>query len=372
MTPLRLGLVGGGPGAFIGPVHRLAAEMDREILLVAGAFSSDAARSSAAGEQYGLDPRRAYPSYDAMIAGERSRADGIEAVAIATPNHLHLSVARAALEAGLAVISDKPATATLEEALELQAVVARCGRPYALTYTYTGYAMVREMRARVMAGAIGKVRKIHVEYLQGWLTQAIERDGNRQAAWRVDPAKAGLGGCIGDIGVHAFNLVEFVVDARVTAISADLATVVPGRQLDDDCTVLLRFDDGARGVLIASQVATGERNNLRLRVYGEEGALEWCHEAADRLTMTGLDGEVRTIWQGSGLVGPEASRVSRLPAGHPEGYLEAFANIYRDFAKRLRGGDAPLLPGIEEGVRSMRFVATAVGANSPEWLELGA
>lgn len=368
MERVRLGLVGGGPGAFIGPVHRIAAELDRRIELVAGAFSSDAGRSRAAGEAYGVDPARAYESVEAMIAAEAQRPDGIEMLAVATPNHLHLAAARAGLEAGLAVLSDKPATATLAEAEDLAAIVARTGGLYGLTYTYTGYPMVREARARIAAGELGTIRKVVVEYLQGWLAEPIEREGQKQAAWRVDPAKAGQGGCIGDIGVHAFNLAEFVVGAPVEAILPDLAAVVPGRALDDDATVLLRFSGGARGILAASQVATGERNGLRLRVWGDKGGLDWSHEACDRLSLVSADGSVRTLFGGSGAVGADAAAASRLPAGHPEGYLEAFANLYRDFAGAVRGGERGLVPGIADGLRSMRFVAAAVTGDG--WIPL--
>lgn len=367
---IRLGLVGGGPGSFIGGVHRIAAEMDRRIVLVAGAFSSDGERSREAAGLYGIDPNRAYPDLKTMLAVERNRDDGIQMVTIATPNHLHLEQARAVLEANLPVMSDKPATATLDEALALRDVVAAAAVPYRLTFTYTGYPMVREARARIAAGEIGAVRKVMVEYLQGWLSARVEDSGNRQAEWRVDPRRAGVGGCIGDIGVHAFNIAEFVTGARVSQISADLAAIVPGRALDDDCTVMLRFDSGVRGLLAASQIATGERNDLRLRVYGERGAIDWSHASADRLTMIATDGSTRTIFAGSPAAGRDAAAATRLPAGHPEGYLEAFANLYRDFVELLSGNEAPLLPGIDEGVRSMAFVERAVRANGQGWVDL--
>jgi predicted dehydrogenase len=367
---IRMGLIGGGPGAFIGPVHRLAAEMDRRIELVAGAFSSDPARSLAAGEAYGIDPARAYPSVEAMIAAEAQRPDAIQMVVIATPNHLHLPAAKAALDAGLAVMSDKPATATLAQAQELAALLADKGGLYGLTFTYAGYPMIREAKARIAAGEIGRVRKVVAEYYQGWLAQPIEQDGNKQAGWRTDPKRAGQGGCIGDIGVHAFNLAEFVVGDAVEQVNADLGIVVPGRALDDDMTVLLRFANGARGMVGASQIATGERNNLTLRIYGETGAIRWSHEAADRLIITDADGSDRTLWAGSGHVGDWAARAVRVPAGHPEGYLEAFANLYRDFADRMAGEDAPLLPGIAEGLRSMRFVSACVEGNGKGWVQL--
>lgn len=360
MRRLRMGMIGGGPGSFIGPIHRIAAELDREIELVAGVFSSDAARSAQAGESYRIDPARAYPDLDAMFAAERARADGIDFVAIVTPNHHHLPAARAALAAGLPVISDKPATATLAQARELAGHVAAAGLPYALTHTYSGYPLVREARARIAAGALGAIRKVVVEYPQGWL--AGEASG-KQAEWRVDPAKSGPGGCIGDIGTHAFQLAEFISGLKVTEILADLGAVVPGRPVDDDCTVLLRFENGARGVLLASQIEVGEMNGLRIRLYGEKGGLVWKQEVPNTLTLHTLDGRTEVIHAGGAQLGPEAASRTRTPTGHPEGYLEAFANIYRDFAAVLRGEAAPLLPGIEDALRGMTFVDTAVTAS---------
>lgn len=360
MRRLRMGMVGGGPGSFIGPVHRIAAELDREIELVAGVFSSDAGRSRAAGASYRIDPARAYPSLEAMFAAERARDDGIDFVSIVTPNHNHLPSARAALAAGLPVISDKPATATLAEARELADCVARAALPYALTHTYSGYPLVREARARVTAGQLGAVRKVVVEYPQGWL--AGEAEG-KQAEWRVDPAKSGPGGCIGDIGTHAFQLAEFITGLKVTQILADLAAVVPGRPVDDDCTVLLRFENGARGVLLASQIEVGEMNGLRIRLYGEKGGMVWKQEVPNTLTIHSLDGRTEVIHAGGSQLGPDAASRTRTPTGHPEGYLEAFANLYRDFAMVLRGESAPLLPGIADALRGMTFVDTAVSAS---------
>lgn len=360
MRRLRMGMIGGGPGSFIGPIHRIAAELDREIELVAGVFSSDASRSAQAGESYRIDPARAYPDLDAMFAAERARADGIDFVAIVTPNHHHLPAARAALAAGLPVISDKPATATLAQARELAGHVAAAGLPYALTHTYSGYPLVREARARIAAGALGAIRKVVVEYPQGWL--AGEASG-KQAEWRVDPAKSGPGGCIGDIGTHAFQLAEFISGLKVTEILADLGAVVPGRPVDDDCTVLLRFENGARGVLLASQIEVGEMNGLRIRLYGEKGGLVWKQEVPNTLALHTLDGRTEVIHAGGAQLGPDAASRTRTPTGHPEGYLEAFANIYRDFAAVLRGEAAPLLPGIEDALRGMTFVDTAVTAS---------
>lgn len=361
MARLRMGMIGGGPGAFIGPIHRIAAELDREIELVAGVFSSDAARSRAGGEAYRIDPDRAYPSLDAMFAAEKAREDGIDFVAIVSPNHHHLPAATAALEAGYPVLSDKPMTATYAEAKQLGEIVARAGLPYGLSYTYSGYPLVREARSRVDAGAIGSVRKVVVEYPQGWL--AGEATG-KQAEWRVDPAKSGAGGCIGDIGVHAFHLAEFITGLRVTEMLADLAAVVPGRALDDDCTVLLRFDNGARGVLLASQIEVGELNGLRIRLYGDKGGMVWRQETPNTLTLHSLDGRTEIVHAGGAALGPVAQAATRTPAGHPEGYLEAFANLYRDFARQLRGEPGSLIPGIEDGLRGMAFIDTAVRASA--------
>ena len=369
MTKLRMGMVGGGPGAFIGPIHRIAAELDGEIALTAGAFSSDAARSRDAGARYRIEPARAYADLDTMLSAEAGRDDGIDFLSIVTPNYLHLPAAKASLTAGIPVMSDKPATATLDEALELRRLVRASGLPYALTYTYSGYPLVREARARIAAGALGTIRKVVVEYPQGWLAGKAT---GKQAEWRVDPARSGLGGCIGDIGVHAFHLAEFVTGFTVTELLADLAAVVPGRALDDDCTVLLRFDNGARGVLMASQISVGERNSLRIRVYGETGGLDWRQESPNALTLHHGDGRTEIIQAGDPALGPDACAVSRTPGGHPEGYLEAFANLYADFARLLRGDPAPLLPGIDAGVRSMAFIATAVDASARQagWIPL--
>jgi predicted dehydrogenase len=364
MRRLRMGMIGGGPGSFIGAVHRIAAQMDGAIELVAGAFSTEAAKSRAAGEQYGIDPARAYPSYQAMLAAECTRGDRIDFVSITTPNHIHLPAARAALAAGIAVLSDKPMTATLAEARELTALAASTSVPYRLTYTYTGYPLVREARQLVAHGQLGALRKVVVEYSQGWLAEPIERQANKQAEWRADPKRAGEGGCIGDIGVHAFNLAEFVAGRRVVKICADLNSMVPGRALDDDCNMLLRFDNGAAGVLIASQVEIGGLNGLRLRIYGDRGALDWSQESPNTLKVSYLDGRCEIRHTGSALLSAEARAVTRLPMGHPEGYLEAFANLYGDFAKLLRGeGGAELVPGAEEGLRGMALISTAVNSS---------
>lgn len=374
---LRMGMVGGGPGAFIGPVHKMAAELDGRIELVAGAFSQSAERSRAAGISFGIDPSRAYADYREMLEAERSRKDGIDFVVIATPNHVHLPVAKAALEAGFAVVSDKPATATYAEALELEAAVAKAGLPYALTHTYAGYALVREARAICASGALGPIRKVAVEYLQGWLSGALENTGQKQAAWRSDPALNGPGGCIGDIGTHAFHLLEYVTGLEVTGMNAALRTVVKGRRLDDDCNAMLRLKNGATGVLMASQVAAGERNDVRLRVYGEKGSLDWRQEDPNRLRVKWVDGPEEIRHAGGSYLSEGARAVTRLPGGHPEGYIEAFAVLYREFAdgwlawRRSEADPLPAtLPGIVAGVRGMRFIERAIESSRQEkWVE---
>jgi predicted dehydrogenase len=374
---LRMGMVGGGPGAFIGPVHKMAAELDGKTELVAGAFSQSAERSRAAGVNFGIDPARAYASYTQMFETESKREDGIDFVVIATPNYLHLPVAEAALAAGIAVMSDKPATATYDQALKLEAAVSKAGLPYGLTHTYAGYSLVRDARSLCAAGAFGPIRKVAVEYLQGWLSQPLETTGQKQAAWRSDPALNGPGGCIGDIGTHAFHLVEYVTGLKVTSINAALRTVVPGRKLDDDCNALLRLEGGASGTLMASQVAAGERNGLRLRVYGEKGSLEWHQEDPNRLSVKWLDGPEEIRHAACGYLSADALAVTRLPGGHPEGYIEAFAVLYREFAEGLLAWRADhthalpaTLPGIQAGVRGMRFIERAIASSRAEsWVD---
>jgi predicted dehydrogenase len=374
---LRMGMVGGGPGAFIGPVHRIAAELDGKIELVAGAFSQSAERSRAAADMYKIDPARAYPDYQTMMDAERKRDEPVDLVAIVTPNHLHLPVAVAAMEAGFPVMSDKPATATYAEAVELEKAVAKSLLPYGLTHTYAGYSLVRDARALCAEGRLGKIRKIVIEYLQGWLTNPIENSGQKQAAWRSDPAQSGAGGCIGDIGTHAFHLVEYVTGLKVVSVNASLLSVVPGRKLDDDCTALLRMENGGQAVLVSSQIAAGEGNGVRLRVYGEKGSLDWRQEDPNRLRMKWLDGPEEIRHASAGYLTADARAVTRLPGGHPEGYLEAFAVLYREFAEVLiawqQNGSLRLpatLPGIEAGVRGMRFIDRAIESSSRKsWVE---
>ena len=374
---LRMGMVGGGPGAFIGPVHRMGAELDGKIELVAGAFSQTSEKSRIAGESYRIDPSRAYASYPEMLAAEKKRTDPIDFVAIVTPNSTHLPIALASLEAGFPVVSDKPATTTYAEALRLEAAVTKSGLPYALTHAYAGYPMVREARAICASGKLGPIRKIAVEYFQGWLSQLVEASGNKQAMSRADPVINGPGGCVGDIGVHAFHMLEYVTGLRVTSLNATLRTVVPGRILDDDCSAFLRLDNGATGVLMATQVAAGELNEVRLRVYGEKGSIDWRQQDPNRLRVKWADGPEEVRYAGAGYLSESTRQVTRLPAGHPEGYIEGFAVLYREFADALvawrrDGVNAlpPTLPGITAAVRGMRFIERVIDSSRAEnWVE---
>jgi len=366
---LRLGMVGGGQGAFIGAVHRIAARLDDRYTLVAGAFSSDAARARASAAELHVAPERSYATWQEMAAREAARTDGAEVVAIVTPNHLHAGPAIAFLEAGIHVICDKPLCHSMEAAEEIARAVGAGTARFALTHNYTGYPMVRQARAMVADGAIGAIRVVQVEYAQDWLTEALEQTGQKQAAWRTDPARSGPVGSVGDIGTHAFNIAEFVTGLRVESLAAELSAFVPGRRLDDNAHMLLRFAGGARGMLWCSQVAPGNGNALRLRVYGEAGGLEWAQEQPERLVHTPFGEPARAILRGGGGAGPAAAQASRLPVGHPEGYLEGFAQIYRDFADQILAGAeggapaAGLVPGIEEGLRGMRFIAAALASS---------
>jgi predicted dehydrogenase len=374
---LRMGMVGGGAGSFIGPVHRMAAELDGDIELVAGAFSQDPAKSRQAGETYHISPDRAYANYQEMMERERQRTDAIDFVCIVTPNHVHLPVAVAALEHGFHVMSDKPATATLKEAETLEAVVKRTGLLYGLSFTYTGYPLVREARRMARNGELGIIRKAVVQYSQGWLSTKLETTGQKQAAWRSDPTQSGVGGAIGDIGVHAFNLLEYVSGRQVAEICSDLSAVVAGRLLDDDCNVLLKLDNGAPGVLFVSQIAAGDRNDLQLHLYGEQGGLHWWQENPNYLHINWAAKPSQTFHAGGDYLSPATRAEFRLPLGHPEGLVEAFANIYRDFASAIRARfkdpAAPLsdlVPGINAGVRSMSFVERAVSNSRKGWCAL--
>lgn len=376
MSKIRMGMVGGGEGAFIGAVHRMAAALDGEIELVCGAFSSDGQRSARTGVALHLPPQRVYSDYQSMMNSERQLPvpERMQFVSIVTPNHLHAPVATAALHAGFHVMSDKPATFDLNEAVALRALVRESGLLYGLTHTYTGYPLVKEARERIAAGELGSIRKVVVEYPQGWLADRQEDTDNKQAAWRLDPTQAGVSSCMGDIGVHAANLAEYVTGLKISEMCSDLTAFVEGRKLDDDGAVLLRFDNGARGVLHASQVSVGEENGISVRVYGEYGGLEWRQEDPNTLWLKWPDRPTERLRTAGSYLGPLATANARTPMGHPEGYIEAFANLYRSFARQIQAresGDSPDTaaldcPGIEEAVRGMQFIELAVAASASD------
>ena len=377
---LRLGMVGGGRGAFIGAVHRIAARLDDRWELVAGALSSDPDRARDSAADLFIAPDRAYSGFAEMARAEAAREDGIDAVAIVTPNHLHHSAARAFLDAGIHVICDKPMTATVVQAEDLVAAVEASGKLFALTHNYTGYPMVRHARELVASGELGNIRVVQAEYPQDWLTTSLEETGQKQAAWRTDPAQTGGGGCIGDIGTHAFNLTEFVTGLHCTQIAADLTSFVPGRRVDDNVNMLLRFSSGARGMLWSSQVAPGHENGLRLRVYGDKAGIEWHQEQPNHLRFALLGQPPQLITRNGPGSGPASAHASRIPAGHPEGYLEGFAQIYTDIAEqiaaRIEGRDpdpaALLVPTVADGLRGVQFISAAVDSsrNSAAWTSL--
>jgi predicted dehydrogenase len=377
---IRLGMVGGGQGAFIGAVHRIAARLDDQYVLVAGGLSSEQQRALASALELGLARDRTYEHYAAMAAAEAKREDGIEVVAIVTPNHLHAPVATAFLQAGMHVICDKPLATSVEEAKALVRLAHQRGRIFAVTYNYTGYPMVRQARAMVAAGELGDVRVVHAEYVQDWLTERLEATAQKQAAWRTDPAQAGAGGALGDIGTHAYHLACFVTGLTAEALCADLTTFVPGRRLDDNAQILLRFRGGARGMLWASQVAPGNDNGLKLRVYGAKGGLEWHQENPNELWHAPFGQPPRRLTRAGAGVRPAAARVTRIPAGHPEGYLEGFATIYSEVAQAIRAArhgrppaDEVLFPTVEDGLQGMQFIDAAVqsNANSATWVAVG-
>lgn len=369
---IRLGMVGGGQGAFIGAVHRLAARMDDHYQFVAGALSSDPMRAKASGEELGLAADRVYTDFRDMAKAEARRKDGIEAVSIVTPNHMHFPAAKAFIEAGIHVICDKPVTLNLKEALGLEKLLAgRKDAIFALTHNYSGYPMIRQARAMVAAGELGDIRVVQSEYPQDWLTKPIERGGQKQASWRTDPAKTGAGGCVGDIGTHAYQLACFVSGLALDELSADLTTFVKGRKVDDNVHVMLRFKGGAKGMLFASQVAPGNENGLKLRVYGTKGGLEWTQADPNYLWYTPFGEPKRLITRGGASSNAAAARVTRVPPGHPEGYLEGFANIYTEVARAIRAkraGKKPdkdvQFPGIADGVAGMAFIEACVKSSS--------
>ena len=374
---LRLGMVGGGRDAFIGAIHRIAARIDDQYDLVAGCFSSSPEKAMASAADLGVP--RAYASFADMAAREARRKDGIDVVAIVTPNHMHAPVAMQFLKRGIHVICDKPLTATLPEAKRLAKAAKASGVVFALTHNYTGYPMIRQAKAMVAAGDLGDLRVVQVEYAQDWLSEPLEASGQKQADWRTDPARTGAGGSTGDIGTHAFNLANFVSGLTLETLAADLTAFVPGRRVDDNGHVMLRYEGGAKGMLWCSQVAPGNENELRLRVYGTKGGLEWAQEDPNYLWFTPLGQPKRLITRGGAGSGPEAARMSRVPPGHPEGYLEGFANIYAEAARAIRAAksgtalpEGTTFPGLREGLEGVAFVDACVrsSARNGAWVGL--
>ncbi|MSU36464.1 MAG: Gfo/Idh/MocA family oxidoreductase [Pedosphaera sp.] len=381
---IRYGMVGGGRGAFIGAVHRIAAAMDQQVELVCGAFSSDPEKARASGADFFLPPARCYGSFEEMIRTEASLpADQrMDFISIVTPNHVHFPPAKMGLEHGFHVLSDKPATFNLAEAKELQALVRKSGLLYGLTHNYTGYPLVKEARHLVASGRLGEIRKVVAEYPQGWLATRIEASGQKQAAWRTDPKRSGAAGCIGDIGTHAENLAEYITGLKIEELAADLTAFVKGRKLDDDGNILLRFKGGAKGVLHASQISVGEENNLNIRVYGELGGLEWHQKEPNTLLLKWPDQPMQVYRTSNGYLSDAAKGAARTPPSHPEGYLEAFANIYKNFANAIRArtekrklakNDPALdFPKIDDGVRGMAFIEAVVASSQKNaaWTKL--
>ncbi|KZD01208.1 MULTISPECIES: Gfo/Idh/MocA family oxidoreductase [unclassified Thalassospira] len=377
---LRLGMVGGGQGAFIGAVHRIAARLDDRYELVAGALSSKPDVAAASAAELFIDSDRSYASFEDMAKQEAAREDGIDVCAIVTPNHLHFPAAMAMLNAGIHVICDKPLCMTVDEAEKIAAKVKETGLLFALTHNYTAYPMVREARQMVADGKLGNIRLVQVEYPQGWMATKVEDTDNKQANWRADPAKAGMGGALGDIGTHAHNLANFVSGMTPSELCADVDAIVEGRKLDDNVQILMRYENGARGMLWASQVAIGHENGLRLRIYGDKGGLEWAQEHPNHMHFRPLDGRPELLTRGGAGIGAEGLHGVRVPPGHPEGYLEGFANLYTDFADQLvahLGGEkadaaAMLVPGVKEGLEGMKFVEAVVrsGRDGAVWVKM--
>lgn len=367
---IKMGMVGGGRDAFIGAVHRSAAQLDGRIELVAGAFSSDPEKSRASGADLRLDPARVYGSFGEMVESEASLPEGerIDFVSIVTPNHMHFPVAKSFLEAGFHVVCDKPMTHSMEEAVALSDLVLKSGRIFALTHNYTGYPMVKQARHMVHAGELGNIRKVVVEYPQGWLATEIDKLGQKQAAWRTDPARAGASSCIGDIGTHAENLARYITGLEIEALCAEFTTFVPGRRLEDDGNLLIRYRGGAKGVLYASQISVGEENALAIRIYGEQAALEWHQEQPNKLIVKFPDRPRQVLRRGNPYLCEAAQRATRLPAGHPEAFFEAFANIYTEVARAIedamlgRDGAPYDFPTANDGLHGMAFIAAAVAS----------
>lgn len=365
--PIRLGMVGGGKDAFIGAVHRIAARLDDEYRLVAGALSSTPERSLESGLALGLERERIYGSFQEMAEKEAARKDGIEAVAIVTPNHMHFPATQEFLKRGIHVICDKPMTSTLEDAEKLAELARSSDALFVLTHNYTGYPMIRQAREMIANGELGSIRVVQAEYVQDWLTVAAEDAGSKQAEWRTDPARSGAGGAIGDIGTHAFNLLSFVTGLKTEELAAELHRFVPGRRVDDNAHIMLRLEGGARGMLWASQVAPGNENGLKLRIYGDKGGLEWFQEEPNKLWFTPFGEPKRLITRNGAGAGPAAARMSRIPSGHPEGYLEGFANIYAEAARAIRARQAGealppdvVYPTVDDGVAGLKFIDACV------------
>ncbi len=370
---IRLGMIGGGSGAFIGAVHRIAGRMDGQAEWVAGAFSSDPQKSKKTGEELYLDPSRVYATYSDMIQSESNLPDSerIDAIAIVTPNHLHAAPAIEALERGFHVMVDKPMAFSVEEAIQMQKAVEKSGCILGVTHTYSGYPMIKEMKLRISRGELGDIRKIFVEYPQGWLTLPLEMEGQKQASWRTDPSKSGAGGAVGDIGTHAAHLAEYVTGLKILELSAQLKSHIVGRLLDDDSAALLRFEKGVTGSLIATQVAAGEENTMKLRVYGDLGGLEWSHGDPNTLLWKPLDQPMQVLRASNGYLSKAVSSLGRTPPGHPEGFLEAFANLYMAFFNAIRAhekgiGSVPDLPNVLDGVRGMKFIDAMVRSSASE------
>jgi predicted dehydrogenase len=376
---IRLGMVGGGQGAFIGAVHRIASRIDDQYDLVAGALSSTPKKAIESAVEIGIARDRAYGDFETMAKAEAKRADGIEVVSIVTPNYMHAGPAKAFLKAGIHVICDKPLALSAKEAKQLVALAKKTGKIFAVTHNYTGYPMIRQARAMVAAGELGEIRVVQAEYAQDWLTERVEATGQKQADWRTDPKRSGAGGALGDIGTHAYNLACFVTGLTLDSLLADLTAFVKGRKLDDNDNVLLRFKGGAKGMLWASQVAPGNENALALRVYGTKGGITWKQEDPNYLWFSPFGQAPRKITRGGAGAGPEAGRVTRVPSGHPEGYLEGFANIYAEVARAIRAartGDkidpAVIFPTVEDGLRGMEFIEAAVksSAKGAVWVKV--
>jgi predicted dehydrogenase len=380
---IRMGMIGGSSDGFIGNVHRMAAVLDGQIELVCGAFSSDAKRSKQTGEALYLDPSRVYGTYDEMITKEKNLPADVrmDFVSVVTPNHLHFLPSQLSMENGFHVLCEKPLAFSSKEAEQMEQLVNKTGLVFGVTHNYTGYPMVKEAKALIKAGELGKIRKVMVEYPQGWLSERIEAGGQKQAGWRTDPKQAGISCCVGDIGTHAENLAEYITGLKITSLSADISTFVKGRLLDDDASILIRFDNGAKGTIVASQIASGEENELKIRVYGENGGLEWLQSDPNNLILKKSDGPKCIIKTGAGksYLSEHALAHTRLPGGHPEGYIESMANLYRNFAfavdayqNKTKQNSLYDFPGVADGVLGMKFIEAVIesGKNNSKWITL--